>query len=378
MLAVNTLVADTATAPVPDFVYLGFVQAAVYDAVMGVTGGYEPYHFRGKAPAGSSAQAAAVAAAHKVLVTYVPSATASLDAAYAASLAGITDSPKAKQHGATFGARTATHLIKLRKDDGRNAPVTFGLEPAPGVWRPTPPAFAPMMAPWLGGVTPLLVDSSTQFAPPAPPALTSALYTQDYDEVKTFGRLNAPARSPDQTATATFFSGNALVQYNAGLRGLVETRDLDIAEAARMLAAVDMSIADGIISVWAAKLHFGYWRPVTAIQLGDTDGNPATVGDPTWVPQIGTPPYPEYPSGFNVVNAAVSRALVRLFGDQLDLTLSFGGQTRHYASEEALCADVVDARVWLGLHFRFADTAARDMGFGVADHALDHYFEPTG
>lgn len=386
-LAVNTLAADAATAPVADFLYLGFVQAAVYDAVVGVTGGYEPYHFRGTAATGSSAQAAAVAAAHGVLVEYVPGAASALDAAYAASLAQIDATAKAKQHGVTFGRHTARHFIKMRADDGRNAPVEFTQGPAPGVWRPTPPGFAPMMVPWLGGVTPLLIESSAQFAPPDPPALTSAQYTQDYLEVQSLGRFDSATRTAAQSATARFFSGNALVQYNVGLRLLVGQHDLDVADAARMFAATSMSVADGVIAVWAAKLQHAFWRPSTAIQLGDTDNNPATVGDPTWMP-LGAPPgvtspgpnppYPEYPSGFNVVNAAIARVLVHLFGPDINLTLTGAGQTRTYHSEAVLCQDVVDARVWLGIHFRFADTAARDMGFAVADYALDNYFAPSG
>lgn len=166
-IAVTTLLGDTTKQLVEDFLYLGFVQAAVYDAVVGVEGRYAPYRFHAHAPHGTSAQAAAVAAAHKVLMTYVPSAQADLDAAYAASLAQLPDG-KAKTRGIAFGTRAADHLIRLRANDGRNAPILFTQPPAPGVWRPTPPGFLPMSAPWLGFVTPLLVRSATQFAPPRP------------------------------------------------------------------------------------------------------------------------------------------------------------------------------------------------------------------
>jgi hypothetical protein len=189
-----------------------------------------------------------VAAAHKVLVTYVPSAQASLDAAYAASLAQIPDG-KAKTRGIAFGTRAADNLIRLRANDGRNAPILFTQPPAPGVWRPTPPAFAPMIDPWMGFVTPLLVNSATQFAPPSPPKLTSARYTRDFDEVKALGSATSTARTPAQTSTALFYSGLANVQFQAMLRDQVTVRDLDIVDAARMFAAADMSAADTIISV---------------------------------------------------------------------------------------------------------------------------------
>jgi hypothetical protein len=382
-IAVTTLAGDMTKQPVEDILYVGFVQAAVYNAVVGVEGRYAPYRFHAHAPRGSSAQAAAVAAAHQVLVTYVPSAQAALDTDYAASLAQIPDG-KAKTQGIAFGTRAADSLIRLRAHDGRNAPILFTQPPAPGVWRSTPPAFLPMSAPWLGFVTPLLVHSATQFGPAQPPpALTSKRYTRDFAEVKALGSADSTARTAAQTNTALFFSGNALVQFNAALRDQVNVRHLDIVDAARMFAAIDMSVADAELSVWHAKYVYGFWRPITAINLADTDGNPATVADPTWVPLIptGTPPYPEYPSGYNAFTSTVTHGLENLFQTRhLQLTListAVPGVQRHYDSGSALRQDVVDARVWLGIHFRFADTAARDMGRQLAAWTLDHYFQPV-
>jgi hypothetical protein len=238
-----------------------------------------------------------------------------------------------------------------------------------------------MSASWLGFVTPLLARSATQFAPPAPPALTSAHYTRDFNEVKALGSATSTERTPAQTDTARFFSGSALVQYNAALRDQVRVRDLDLVDAARMFAAIDMSVADAVISVWHAKYVYGYWRPITAINLADTDGNPATVADPTWTPLLVTPPYPEYPSGYNVVNSTVTHGIEDLFQTrhlQLVLTsTAVPGVQRFYDSGRAERRDAVDARVWLGIHFRFADTAARDMGRRLVAWDLDHYFEPV-
>jgi hypothetical protein len=378
-IAVDTLVGDTTKTGTETILYMGFVQAAVYDAVVGVEGRYAPYRFHAHAPRGTSARAAAVAAAHKVLATYSPYAQAKLDAAYAASLAQLPDGT-AKRRGIAFGTRAAENLIRLRAHDGRNAPIAFTQPPAPGVWRPTPPAFAPMIAPWLGFVTPLLVRGPTQFAPPPPPELTSARYTRDFNEVKAFGSKTSTVRTQAQTDTARFFSGNALVQYNAALRDQVTVRHLDLVDAARMFAAVDMSVADAIISVWYAKYRYGYWRPMTAINLADTDGNPATDPDPSWVPLVDNPAYPEYPSGYNVFNATVSRSLAKVFHTRhLRLTLTSTAVPdvrRHYDSGPALRREVVNARMWLGIHFPFADTAARGMGIRLSDWTLDHYFQP--
>ena len=321
-----------------------------------------------------------MAAAHRVLVTYSPYAKATLDAAYDTSLAQIPDSD-AKARGVAFGTLAADHLIAMRTNDGRNAPVLFTRPAAPGVWRPTPPAFAPMAVPWMGGVTPLLIRSGAQFGEPGPPpALTSRRYTREFAEVKALGSVGSTARTPEQTRTALFFSGNAAVQYNAALRDQLAVRHLDIVDAARMFAAVDMSEADAIISVWHAKYLYGFWRPITAINLADTDGNPATIADPDWTPLLTTPPYPDYVSGYSGLTGAFTRSLADALDTRhLNLTLTstaVPGTIRRYDFGKTVRSDVVDARVWLGIHFRTADTGGVNMGQRVAEWALDHYFGP--
>lgn len=360
--------------------YVAFVHAAIYDAVVGVDGRYQPYRFHGRAPHGTSATAAAAAAGHRILVTYSPYATAALDADLAHSLAAVPDGA-GKTRGVAFGERVAQHLIDLRAHDGRNADVQFTKAPGPGVWRPTPPAFAPMAVPWLGAVTPLLIRSTRQFAPPPPPALTSARYTRDFAEVEALGSATSTVRTPEQTAVALFYSGNVIVQFNAAIRDQVTLRSLDIVDAARMFAAVDMTTADALICAWQAKLKYGIWRPSTAIQLAGTDGNPATAADPSWTPLLVNPPYPDYLSGYNAAAGSASRALDRLVGPHpLNLTLTstaVPGAIRHYDSGAAVRADVVDARIWLGIHFRSADVAARDMSVDLADWTTGHYFQPV-
>ena len=386
-IAQKTFLADTDKAVPEDFLYMGLVQAAVYNAVVGIEGRYQPYRFSSKAPQGASSQAAAVAAAHKVLLEYSPDAQhADLDTAYAASLAKIPDGD-AETHGVAFGELAADTLIKQRADDGRNASIKFTQEPAPGVWRPTPapttpPNLSPFAVPWLGFVTPLLVKSSDQFGEPGPPPkLTSARYTKEFNEVKALGSLNSTQRTTEQTEIAKFHSGNGLVQINVALRDQVIVRKLDIVNAARMFAAVDMSVADAIISVWHSKYVYPFWRPITAIQLAETDGNPATPADPSWQPMLATPPYPDYVSGYSGLMGAFTRALREtLHTDKLQLTFTstaVPNVTRFYDSEKAACQEVVDARVWLGIHFRTADVRGARMGQQVADWALDHYFRPA-
>jgi len=231
-------------------------------------------------------------------------------------------------------------------------------------------------------VTPLLVRSPTQFAPPPPPALTSARYTRDFNEVKALGSATSTERTQAQTDTALFYSGLANPQFQAMLRDQATVRGLDLVDAARMFAAADMSAADTVISVWYTKYVDGTWRPDTAINLADTDGNPATDPDPSWAPLRPDPAYPEYPSGYNGFAASVTRALEKVFHTRrLQLTVistAVPDVQRHYETGRALRQDVVNGRMWLGVHFRFADTASRDMGLRLSGWTLDHYFQPVG
>jgi hypothetical protein len=392
-IAQATLLGDTTKSVLEDFLYMGFVHAAVYNAVVGIEGRYELYKFRAPAPQGASSQAAAAAAAYKVLVEYSPATQrAGLDTAYAASLAKVPEG-EAKTRGVTFGNLAADTLIKQRVDDGRNPaptwapPASVAGESAPGVWSPTPPAFLPGVVPWMGSVTPLLVRSGTQFGEPGPPpTMTSAKYAREFNEVKALGSLNSTERTTKQTETAKFYSGNPLVQFNTALRDQVSVRKLDIVDAARMFAAVDMSIADGVISIWHSKYVYNFWRPITAIHLAETDGNPATTADPNWAPLLAAPPYPDYVSGYSGLIGVFTRALEGTFHTQ-HLQLTFittaadvpeDKRQRIYASGSVAVQEVVDARMWLGIHFRSADVRGAQMGQEVAEWTLDRYFRSAG
>lgn len=378
--AVATIVVDAGKANAEAFMWFGFVQAAVYNAVEGITREYELYEWNKRGPRSASPEAAAAQAAHDVLLQYFPGSQARLDTQLEASLAGVTDGA-AEQQGIAYGAASAEHFIELRANDGRNAPITFDQAPAKGVWRPTLPGSLPFFDPWLGQVEPLMMTSSTQFRPGPPPALTSALYTADFNEVKALGEKNSPTRTAEQTQTALFTTDVAIGPYQAALRDLTARHGMDISDTARLFAAVDMSITDAIIAVWDSKYHYGYWRPITAIQLADTDENGDTVADPDWQPFApATPPYPDYVSGFNGVTGAFTGSLSRILGGgalDLYITSPTAGVTRHYVTASALNQDGIDGRVFLGIHFRTADEVAIDMGTQIANWGLDHYFQPT-
>jgi hypothetical protein len=386
----NQIAVSTITSAPPDgvganaenFIWFAFVQAAVYNAVNGITREYELYEWHHYGPPAASPQAAAAVAAHRVLMEYFgdsPTVVANLDLALSTSLEPIPNGPQ-KKLGMRYGERAAARLIKLRADDGRFAPIVFDVPLVPGVWRPTPPGLAPFFDPWLGQVEPLVLDSLTQFRPGPPPSIDSALYVEEFEEVRDYGVSMGSLRSPDQTETARFFSDTAGGAMQAGLRDLAARRGLDISDSARLFAAVDLSVADAIGAVWDAKYHYGWWRPITAIREADGDGNPDTASVADWTPLLGTPPYPDWPSGLCGVIGAVSTALSRLNPDgRVDLTLTSAaaGVTRHYDDAALMQHDAIDARVWAGIHFRTADAVGVMIGTQVANWALDHHFAPT-
>jgi hypothetical protein len=392
----NAIAVSTIAGPAPNgagkanveaFLWFAYVQAAVYNAVNGISGEYELYEWNAKAPKGASPQAAAAVAAHAVLMEYFGSGdfansetiAANLNGALATSLGQIPDGVP-KEQGVRYGERAAERLVELRADDGRFAPIVFNPPLAPGVWRPTPPAMAPFFGPWLGQVDPFVLNSPSQFDPGPPPPIASDLYVEEFEEVRDYGVNVGSLRSAEQTQTALFFSDVGVGPLQAGLRDLVTRRGLDISDSARLFAAVDLSMADTAIAVWNAKFHYGWWRPITAIREADTDGNPDTAAVPGWTPLLVTPPYPDWPSGLCGVFGAASTALTQLNADgrvDLNLTSAAAGVTRHYDIAASIQQDAIDARVFSGIHFRTADEVAIVIGTQVATWALDHHFAPA-
>jgi hypothetical protein len=377
-IAVRTIIVEGLKPPPVAQLYLGFVSAAIYNAVVTIDGQFEPYARQPRAHAHASPEAAAATAAYRLLSVYFPASADALTADYQASLAQIPNGV-GKVHGIRVGEAAAAAIVRLREGDGRDADITLDVAPGPGVWRPTPPAFAPMLAPWLGFVRPLLLASPTQLPLAGPDPLTSAAYTRDFNEVKTVGAATSATRTPAQTETARFWSDNPPVQYQAAFRDLATRHRLDIDHSARMLAILNMTAADAVIACWRGKYDVPFWRPSTAIQLADTDGNPATTADPTWTPLLVNPPYPEYPSGHACLTGATANGLSYLLGAQnIDLVVSSAvtGTTRHYATEQALDRETMNARIWLGIHFRKAMVDGNRLGHRVSRWALRHYFQP--
>ncbi|MEU9576552.1 vanadium-dependent haloperoxidase [Streptomyces chilikensis] len=375
-VAADTIDAEVDGTPPDRMFWEAYAATAMYNAVTGIEGRYVPYRWREHGPRKASSAAAAAAAAHRLLSHYFPAADAELDAAYTATLARIPDG-RAEQEGAAFGRRAADHFVALRAHDGRGDSVSFDKPPVPGIWRPTPPTFGPFSNAWLGRMRPLLLHSPDMFRPGPPPPTTSAPYARDLNEVKAYGARDSTVRTPEQTDTARFFTE---LDIPAALGDQAVRRQLDIAGTARLYAAVHAAQADGVIAAWDAKLHYGTWRPVTAIHLADQDGNPATEPDPGWEPLLPTPAHPDYLSGHAATAGALTGTLTKLLGDdRIDFTVRSvrGGSTRHYEHAADYDRDVIDARVFAGIHTRTADTVGNRVGHRIADWALTRYFVPV-
>ena len=375
--------------PVLDF---AVVHLAMHDAVQAFERRYQPYCATIPNASGSPV-AAASKAAHDVLVGLFPLQEDAIDAAQAAFTANYISQGLmvAGDAGEAVGAQAAACILERRLESdnaNRTTPDSFKGGTAAGEWRPTVPLqngqIVPMAADFLARTTPFAMKDIDQFrmANPAP-HLTSGAYTKAYNEVKNKGAsdLTGHTRTADETATARFFSDAPGNYWNRLLRDLVTTHSLDLGDSARMFALVSMATADAIIACWDTKIFYNVWRPITAIREGENDGNPDTAGDPTWTSFFNAPNYPDYTSGANNVAAATATVLKHLFGEPVEFTLfsnAAGAVARTYTRFEDVCRDVVDARIFMGIHFRFADTTALRQGRQVANWTVSHFLRPIG
>jgi PAP2 superfamily len=379
-LNATTAIITVAKQP-PQSAILSFamVQGAVYDAVNAIAGGYQPYLAAPAANGSESKAAAAATAAHDVLVSLFPVQAATLDAQLAASLAGIP-AGAAKTGGVAIGQSAAATMIAARVNDGRFGPSVAVPGTAPGQWRPTPPAFAIDPASWVANVKPFLLPRGDLFRSDGPNALTSAAYVADFNEIKTIGSATSTTRTADQTDAAIWWQDNGAALWNRILRNLAVGQALDITGAARMFGMADLAGADGAISCWNDKYYWDFWRPITAIREADTDGNPATVADPTWSPLIATPPFPDHPSGHSCVSGAIVNTLQGFFGTDKIAFSAFSNNsqtTRNFGRLSLALKEVLDARVWAGIHFRTADMQGAVIGKKVAHYLVKRYFAPV-
>jgi hypothetical protein len=391
-------------------IYMSYTSAAVYDAAVAIDGDFEPYGPPITAPPGASVDCAAVEAAYRTLRYYFssfPSLVANLDAYYAEALFNFGGCTADGGAGTGVGLQAANDIIALRTGDGRITPIGVTssfptLPPGPGVWRLTPP-FAPPQTPWVGNVRPFVLQSLDQFLPDPPPSLQSREWVEAFQQIKTYGASIGSARSDEQTLIAKFWSANIIRQYNRAGRDISDARGLGLLETARLGAMINIVGADAQMSTLHAKYHYLFWRPVTAINgsldptavtydgfgpvPGYDDGNPATVEQAGWRPVLTTPNHPEYPAAHGTITSAMAEVFSTFLGtNEIDLDIhGFDpagppgnlNAVRHFEATRDLRHEIINARLWAGLHYHFSSVAGVVIGRQVANFDLSHAFRPV-
>jgi hypothetical protein len=371
---------EAAAVPPPPSARIGaIVQASVFDAVNGIDRRYASYHVAPAAPPGASRAAAAAGAAYTALVALIPAQKPLFDAQLAATLAQISDDPsdpgRSVQRGLAWGTTVADDILAWRAADGYTKVPPYTLGGAPGDWQPTPPAFlAPPTAPLFrqfAAMTPFALTAASQFLPPGPPPLNSARYAQDLAEVQALGSATSATRTPEQTQTAIFWQDDTpAAMWNRVADQLAQANDLPLAQNARLLAQLNIALADATIAIWNAKNYYNFWRPVTAIRA---------TSDPAWTPLLPTPAFQEYPSAHSGVSSAAATVLASFYGNHTLFTVTSAGLPgvqRDFTTFSAAVQQVEDARIYAGFHFRFSCADAATLGTQVAHYVTSTLMQP--
>ena len=391
----NVVVRANFTAATPGPLYgrqSAIVHVAMFEAYNGIERRFTPIRNVGIAPLpGASRRAAIVGAAYTALVGLFPSQAGAFLLDRDASLNAIateaaSENSESIARGLAFGEQVALEILAWRAADGLSfAPSSYSGSLDVGKWRPTPrlnatppPAELPGLNasfPTLATTTPFVIEHPWSFRPAGPPALSSTEYADNVAEVQSVGELTSVTRTADQTHAARFWAGTAGAFWNRAAAAASKARHLTLSENARLFALLNVAIADAAISCWDSKFHFEFWRPITAIRLADTDGNAATTAQPTWTPLIVTPPYPDYYSGHQSGDAASATILTAYFGDEMNVegfSEGFGNAVRKYANFWAAADEAYMARIWSGIHFRFAMEDSRTASVQIAEYILQN------
>jgi len=355
------------------------MHAAVYDAVNSIDATHKSYLVRVEhVSPHASLEAAASAAAHETLITLYPAFQTTLDQQYDQSLAQIPDSVD-KTTGIDVGKAVAQAILTLRSDDGSAAtPIPFVFGNAPGDYQSTPPNFPkPQFTHW-SRVTPFALERANQFRLGPPPALTSAEYTASFNEVKSLGIANSTTATADQALIGRFWNGAIQNYWNEITQTAVQAHHLTTAQSARVFALLNLTLADEVIAFYDTKYTYDLWRPVTAIRAADTDGNPDTAADPTWLPQAGkTAADPSYPGAHATISAGAAFVLRSVFGNKpfhLNVTSEvLPGVIRSFDSFAGAKNEASLSRIYAGQHFRADENAGEKLGSAVADFVVDNF-----
>ena len=357
---------------------LAIVDIAMFDAVNSIDRRYQPYVVQLPAAATVSREAAAASAAATALAALHPQSAGDFKMALSEYLAGLSVSPEAVRAGEELGAAVGRKVVESRANDGATDPDRYRPKTRPGVYIPT----ATMVAANWPTLKPFALASPSQFRPGPPVALDSKEWAMDYNEVREYGARTSSKRTPAQTETAKFWLMTGPQAYHPIARQIVAARRFDLIDSARFMAIFAMALSDAYIAVFDAKYHYEFWRPVTAIRNGDIDGNPATEADPTWQPLDATPMHPEYPCAHCILSGtAVTIIEAMSAGNNLpELTLTSPtspGVTHRWANLDAFTAEVANARIWAGFHYRFSTRVGIDMGHQVGDYVVKQVMQPV-
>jgi hypothetical protein len=365
LIAEDSIVGVRGKAPAASTINMAMVHIAIYDAVNSIEpSGYRNFTDINPTPyPGASLDAAVAAAAHGVLVGMFPEQQEALDAKLADALALIPDGD-AKSGGVAVGSEVAAAVLLLRANDGRDDTYLYSQPIIPGVWQRTPPAFAAPLGIELPHVTPFAMISPSQFRPKPPPSLRSRKYAADLNEVALIGRDTSSLRNAYQTDTARFLTEHTQRHLNRAFRKLAVERRLSVPDAARLFAMIHAATADSSIACYEAKYHYNFWRPIQAIPGADHDDNKRTAADQSWLPFINTPAHPEYPSSHTCHTAAAMLALRTFFGtDRISFTIdsTVTGTTHSFNRFREFTNEVVEGRIWGGIHYRFSTEEAKKL-----------------
>jgi hypothetical protein len=361
------------------------MNTAMYDSVNSIARTHRPYHVDMTAAAGTSREAAAAQAAHRVLSGLAPVGQATYDAALANSLSSVPDGP-GKTAGIALGNTVGAAILALRANDGASAVVPYTPGTQPGEWRPTPPANAPAAAPQWANVTPWAMSSPSQFRDPdGPPALDSAEYTAAFNQVKEIGSATSTTRSQDESDIAQFWAGEAgtytpLGHWNRIAQTVAQSQGNTLEENARLFALVGITQADALISGFDSKYHYNHWRPVTAIREAATDGNPDTEADPNWSSFIITPNHPSYAANHGTLSGASGAVLAGFFRtDNITFTAStegFSVPDRTFTSFFVASREAADSRLYGGIHWSFDNKDGFAAGRALGDYVFATQLRP--
>jgi hypothetical protein len=361
-------------------VWFAYTSLAVYDAVNAITSQYRPFYYRGTGPRTASVDAAAAAAAHRILVNYFPAQQSDLDARFAASLSNINADPAAKEAGVSVGEAAAASLIAARTGDGLEANVPYVPGAGPGAWIPTPPALASAATPWLGQMRPFTMTTAADFLPDGPTPLGSERWKRDLNLTRVLGGASSTLRSPQESEIGLFWTEHTGQQFARAFGYLADTYNLSVPDTARLMAVLWTGSADSLIGCFNAKYQYGFWRPVTAIPAGG--GNSDLQADPAWLPLGTTPNHPEYPAAHGCFTGAASTLIAGYFGTTKthvvvdSVAFQDGVHTHTFEDTRDFMDEVFWARIYAGFHFYHSLEDGRQLSATIARELLRTHFRP--